>query len=79
MEMWSATENKVATWTVSRRQERDAGGNAADVIIAENVGDDGTVKEALRFSPATTDDELARYVRDVNRRQNHDRNAEEVE
>ena len=77
--MWSDAAAAVVPWAVSRRDEYDGGGNLATVVLAERLGPDGTVAEALRFSPNTTDHELAQYVKDVNRRHSHDRNAPEVD
>lgn len=79
LDMWSASENAVVTWTLARRKGHDEGGNPWETIVAERVDDDGNVIEELRFSVSHTDDELKTYARDVNRRRGHDRNLPEAE
>ena len=78
LKMWSDLDGAVVSWAVVHREENDSGGNPHSVIAAERVVD-GHVVETLRFSPNCTDQELKEYVRDVNRRHTHDRNAPEVE
>ena len=76
----------MATWSLTRRPDEsnwnsayNADGTQREIITLERVDEDGKLLEQLRFSPNMTNEELARYVKDVNRRQNHDRNAEEVD
>lgn len=92
-EMWSTAEQQVHTFTLVRRPDPTVPPpyEAREIVVLERYDDDGRMVEEYRFSPnmpvdrpqpnpdGTVDFSIEQYVRDVNRRQNHDRNAPEVE